>query len=107
MADKETAAPAAGDESSPPAGTAVSTPAAAGPMDDTGTPPEGEGRGKSRLTERVISWPGLFFLLPAMLLLGVVVVWPIIYTVYRSFYGQQIADFVGLDNYKDMFTDKS
>jgi len=76
-------------------------------MDDTDTPPEGERRGKSRLAERVISWPGLFFLLPALLLLGVVVVWPIIYTVYRSFYGQQIADFVGLDNYKDMFTDKS
>jgi alpha-glucoside transport system permease protein len=107
MADKETTAPAAGDESSPPAGTAVSTPAAAGPIDDTGTPPEGERRGRTRMTERVISWPGLFFLLPALLLLGVLVVWPIIYTVYRSFYGQQIADFVGLGNYKDMFTDKS
>src|SRR5215475_2782086 len=107
MADKETAAPAAGDESSPPAGTAVSTPAAAGPMDDTGTPPEGERRGKSRLAERVISWPGLFFLLPALLLLGVLVAWPIIYTVWRSFYGREVTEFVGLDNYKDMFTDKS
>jgi alpha-glucoside transport system permease protein len=110
MTDKETAAPAAGDEGPSPAGTAVSTPGAAGPVEpagETSAPPEHKQRGRTRITERVISWPGLFFLLPALLLLGVLVAWPIIYTVYRSFYGREIAEFVGLDNYKDMFTDKS
>src|SRR5262245_8158524 len=106
MTDKETAAPAAGDESPSPAGTAVSTPGAAGPGEPgTSAPPAGKQRGRTRVSERVISWPGLFFLLPALILLAVLVAWPIIYTIWRSFYGKEVTNFVGLDNYRDMFTD--
>jgi alpha-glucoside transport system permease protein len=110
MTDKETAAPAAGDENPSPAGTAVSTPSAAGPVepvDETTAAPGGGRRGRTRMAQRVLNRPGLFFLLPALLLLGVLVVWPIIYTVWRSFYGREVTEFVGLDNYKDMFTDDS
>jgi ABC-type sugar transport system permease subunit len=108
MTDKETVAPAAGDEGPSPAGTAVSTPSAAGPVepvDETSAAPGGGRRGGTRMAQRVLNRPGLFFLLPALLLLSVLVVWPIIYTVWRSFYGKEISNFVGLGNYKDMFTD--
>ena len=47
----------------------------------------------------------LLFLLPAILLLGVWVVYPAIYTLFRSFFGQSGFDtFVGIDNYKTLFT---
>ncbi len=44
------------------------------------------------------------FLAPAVILLGVWVVYPAIYTIVRSFYGQSDGDFVGIDNYKALFT---
>ncbi len=47
------------------------------------------------------------FLLPALLLLGVLVVYPIFFTVIRSLYGPTGTGFVGLGNYKDMFTNPS
>jgi alpha-glucoside transport system permease protein len=47
----------------------------------------------------------LLFLLPAIVLLGVWVVYPAIYTLFRSFFGQSGFDtFVGIDNYKTLFT---
>jgi alpha-glucoside transport system permease protein len=45
----------------------------------------------------------LMFLLPTLIVLGALVVYPIIYTVIRSFYGRQGHSFVGLDNYSTMF----
>ncbi|EDY64805.1 integral membrane transporter [Streptomyces pristinaespiralis ATCC 25486] len=45
------------------------------------------------------------FLLPALVLLGALVVYPIGYSLYRSFFDQSGAGFAGLDNYVEIFTD--
>ncbi|MFF1476019.1 carbohydrate ABC transporter permease [Streptomyces sp. NPDC058301] len=45
------------------------------------------------------------FLLPALVLLGALVVYPIGYSVYRSFFDQSGDGFAGVDNYKTLFTD--
>ncbi|MET7859958.1 sugar ABC transporter permease [Streptomyces sp. NPDC005318] len=45
------------------------------------------------------------FLLPALVLLGALVVYPIVYSVYRSFFDQAGTGFAGLGNYKALFTD--
>jgi alpha-glucoside transport system permease protein len=44
------------------------------------------------------------FLLPAAVLLGVWVVYPTIRTIVRSFYDRNGSSFVGIDNYKSIFT---
>jgi alpha-glucoside transport system permease protein len=44
------------------------------------------------------------FLLPAAIFLGLWVLYPMIYTVFRSFFGKTgFGDFVGIDNYKSLF----
>ncbi|MFF8604323.1 carbohydrate ABC transporter permease [Streptomyces sp. NPDC015346] len=45
------------------------------------------------------------FLLPALLLLGALVVYPIGYSVHRSFFDKSGDSFAGLDNYIELFTD--
>lgn len=45
------------------------------------------------------------FLLPALVLLGALVVYPIGYSVVRSFYDQSGDSFAGFDNYKSLFSD--
>ncbi|MCM2392304.1 carbohydrate ABC transporter permease [Streptomyces albipurpureus] len=45
------------------------------------------------------------FLLPALVLLGALVVYPIGYSVYRSFFDRSGEGFAGLDNYLEIFTD--
>ncbi|MFE2944846.1 carbohydrate ABC transporter permease [Streptomyces sp. NPDC059255] len=45
------------------------------------------------------------FLLPALVLLGALVVYPIGFSVYRSFFDKSGANFAGLDNYVELFTD--
>ncbi|MFG2604250.1 carbohydrate ABC transporter permease [Streptomyces sp. NPDC048514] len=45
------------------------------------------------------------FLLPALVLLGALVVYPIGYSLVRSFYDTQGDGFAGFDNYKALFTD--
>jgi alpha-glucoside transport system permease protein len=48
---------------------------------------------------------GGLFALPALAILGVWIVYPTVYTVVRSLYGQSgFGDFVGLDNYKTLFS---
>ena len=48
---------------------------------------------------------GALFLLPAFVLLGVWIVYPTVYTIVRSFFGQSgFGHFVGIDNYKTLFT---
>jgi alpha-glucoside transport system permease protein len=49
---------------------------------------------------------GGLFLLPALIVLGVWMVYPAVYTILRSFYGQQgyLGNWVGIDNYKALFT---
>ena len=48
----------------------------------------------------------LLFMLPALVVLGVWVIYPAVYTIVRSFYGQQgyIGNWVGLDNYRALFS---
>ncbi|MET7456210.1 sugar ABC transporter permease [Streptomyces sp. NPDC005574] len=52
-------------------------------------------------------WVAVLFLLPALVLLGALVVYPIGYSVWRSLYDADGSGFVGLDNYRDIFTDNS
>ncbi|TQK44916.1 carbohydrate ABC transporter membrane protein 1 (CUT1 family) [Streptomyces sp. SLBN-118] len=47
------------------------------------------------------------FLLPALVLLGALVVYPIGYSLYRSFLDQSGSSFAGLDNYREIFTEDS
>jgi alpha-glucoside transport system permease protein len=51
---------------------------------------------------------GGLFLLPALVILGVWIVYPTIYTVVRSFFGLNgFQRWVGIDNYKTLFTDSN
>jgi alpha-glucoside transport system permease protein len=63
-------------------------------------PPERGGEGRSRYRTA-----GLF-LLPAFILLGAWLVYPTIYTIVRSFFGQAgyLGTWVGIDNYRTLFT---
>jgi len=61
-------------------------------------PASGTGR---RRRERLVP---LLFLAPAAIFLLVWLVYPTIRTIVRSFFGRDGADFVGLQNYKDLFT---
>ena len=49
---------------------------------------------------------GLLFLAPAIFMLGVWLVYPTVYTIIRSFFGQTgyLGSWVGIDNYKALFT---
>jgi alpha-glucoside transport system permease protein len=49
---------------------------------------------------------GALFLAPALFMLGVWMVYPAVYTIIRSFFGQTgfIGTWVGIDNYKSLFT---
>jgi alpha-glucoside transport system permease protein len=69
----------------------------------------GRPRGR-RLLERFRrpSWQGFLFILPAVFLLAVLVVWPLIRTIYFSFGDTnsrlQFTRWVGFDNYERLFT---
>ncbi|MFI6319970.1 ABC transporter permease subunit [Nonomuraea sp. NPDC050556] len=52
----------------------------------------------------LIAW---FFVLPAMVLLGIWVVYPIVYSILRSLYDASGKGFVGLQNYGSIFTNDS
>jgi ABC-type sugar transport system permease subunit len=69
---------------------------------EAGDPPPADG-GSGRLGPP--SWLALGFLLPALLLLGALVVYPIVYTAIRSFFDASGKKMVGLDNYTAIFTD--
>ena len=53
-------------------------------------------------------WQGYLFAAPALVLLGVFLVWPVIYTIEFSFHTGlylQLGKWVGFDNYKRLFSD--
>lgn len=50
-------------------------------------------------------WVAACFLLPALVLLGALVVYPIGYSVFRGFFDTDGSGFVGLDNYTELFSD--
>ncbi|MEU3223594.1 sugar ABC transporter permease [Streptomyces sp. NPDC006976] len=101
-----TTAAAGGADEAPPAdkqpsgGTSVPAPRKAGPA-PSGSPGARSGRSVTG-TRTVIA---AVFLLPALVLLGALVVYPIVYSVYRSFFDQAGTGFAGIDNYKALFTD--
>ncbi|MFI6641668.1 carbohydrate ABC transporter permease [Streptomyces sp. NPDC050504] len=68
-------------------------------------PTAGGGKRKSVTGTRGIVAAG--FLLPALVLLGALVVYPIGYSVYRSFLDKSGDDFAGIDNYRALFTEDS
>ena len=59
--------------------------------------------GKSVMGTRL--WVAVLFLLPAFVLLGALVVYPIGYSIWRSLYDADGSGFVGLKNYGDIFSD--
>src|SRR6266567_6895200 len=63
-------------------------------------PPEPSEQGRSRYRT------GALFLAPAFFLLGIWLVYPTIYTIVRSFFGQSgyLGTWVGIDNYRTLFT---
>ena len=63
-------------------------------------PPASSGPGRFRGHATTLG-----FLAPAAIFLGVWVLYPTVYTVFRSFFGRSgFNDFVGVDNYKSLFT---
>ncbi|MET8681814.1 sugar ABC transporter permease [Streptomyces sp. NPDC004647] len=83
----------------------MATATAGGPA-APGTPPPARprgGNGKSVLGTRP-RMAGLF-LLPALVLLGALLVYPIAYSAYRSLFDASGSGFVGLDNFVEIFSD--
>ncbi|AXK33112.1 ABC transporter permease subunit [Streptomyces armeniacus] len=80
------------------------TPVVDGPA-GRGTPeqPRSGGGRKSPLANST-TWIAGGFLLPALLLLGALLVYPIVYSAYRSFFDASGSGFVGLDNYAEVFS---
>lgn len=82
------------------------TPVSKGPG-SRGTPksPSSGGRGRPPSSAmRARAWIAAGFLLPALLLLGALVVYPIIYSAWRSLFDASGSGFVGLDNYAEVFS---
>ncbi len=50
-------------------------------------------------------WIAFAFLMPALLLLGALVVYPILYSIFRSTLDASGSSFIGLGNYVEVFTD--
>ncbi|WP_046767187.1 carbohydrate ABC transporter permease [Jiangella alkaliphila] len=57
-----------------------------------------------RAGRRADLWQSLAFVLPALLLLTVGLIYPAIRTAYQSFFDRTAENFVGLDNYQFVFT---
>ena len=60
--------------------------------------------GKQKSVTGTQAWVAGLFLLPALVLLGALVVYPIGYTAWRSLFDADGSGFVGLENYGDVFT---
>lgn len=72
----------------------------------SGTAREGDEAAPSRSRRRA-TLVALAFLAPALVLLGALVVYPMVYTSVRSLYSARGDEFVGWDNYVTMFTSES
>ncbi|MFI0238877.1 carbohydrate ABC transporter permease [Streptomyces sp. NPDC016845] len=73
-----------------------------GPAPDKSAPPKNPSRFKSVTgTRRTVAF---LFLLPALVLLGALVLYPIGYSVVRSFFNASGGSFIGFDNYETLFT---
>ncbi|MFE1315358.1 carbohydrate ABC transporter permease [Streptomyces sp. NPDC058755] len=70
-----------------------------------GTPPGPAAPKRRRSVTGTRKAVAALFLLPALVLLGALVVYPIGYSLVRSFYNASGDGFAGIDNYKALFTD--
>ncbi|MEU6084576.1 ABC transporter permease subunit [Streptomyces sp. NPDC047108] len=80
----------------------------AAPPDTSTTAPSRKGGGAPTPRQRAArrrKLVALVFLLPALLLLGALVAYPILFTVGRSFFDASGTEFVGAENYAEMFRD--
>ena len=59
----------------------------------------------SAAAKRRRMWAAMAFLAPALVLLGVLVAYPVMYSLWRSLYDAAGTNFLGLGNYATMFTD--
>jgi alpha-glucoside transport system permease protein len=76
----------------------MSSPSVSAEPPYAGAPPDVEqGHGRAYLVTAM-------FLAPAVILLGVWILYPLVYTVWRSFYDRSGANFIWLDNYRTLFT---
>ncbi|RIQ31233.1 carbohydrate ABC transporter permease [Jiangella rhizosphaerae] len=57
-----------------------------------------------RARRRADLWQSLAFVLPALLLLGVGLIYPAVRTIYQSFFDRTSDEFVGVDNFTEIFT---
>ncbi|HEY0119302.1 MAG TPA: ABC transporter permease subunit [Cellulomonas sp.] len=64
-------------------------------------------RPQQKASRRRVTVLAFAFMLPALVVLGALVVYPIVYTVIRSTYNASGQDFVGFHNYVAMFTDSA
>jgi alpha-glucoside transport system permease protein len=67
--------------------------------------PPGSAKGPRRGVAATRPWVAAIFLLPALVLLGALVAYPIVYTVKRSLYDADGSAFVGLKNFGTVFSD--
>ncbi|GHG83027.1 carbohydrate ABC transporter permease [Streptomyces griseocarneus] len=77
-------------------------------MTSATAPPPAAGKRPAAGTRGVLGtrpWIAACFLLPALALLGALVVYPIGYSLYRSLFDASGDGFVGADNYQEVFTD--
>ncbi|WP_410538358.1 ABC transporter permease subunit [Streptomyces sp. KL2] len=82
----------------------MSTATAGGPAAPGPPGPPAPGTHRSSIV-RTRPWLAVCFLLPALVLLGALVVYPIVYSVHRSLFDASGTGFVGLGNYIELFTD--
>jgi ABC-type sugar transport system permease subunit len=68
-------------------------------------PVKGSGAGPRRSIMGTRPWVAALFLLPALVLLGALVAYPIGFTVWRSLYDADGSGFVGLKNFGTVFSD--
>jgi alpha-glucoside transport system permease protein len=80
--------------------------AASGPPPEVTPGPSGDVR-PPRPERRGNLWRAFLFMLPALVLLGALVVYPIVYSVVRSLYGRDGSEFIGVDNYQRAFESAS
>lgn len=69
------------------------------------SPPAAPGAARSRRTRRRGRIVALLFVFPALLLLGALVVYPVLFSIGRSFFDASGTRFVGGENYTEMFRD--
>jgi alpha-glucoside transport system permease protein len=69
------------------------------------SPPTAPGAARSRRTRRRGRIVALLFVFPALLLLGALVVYPVLFSIGRSFFDASGTRFVGGENYTEMFRD--